>query len=130
MSGPITREASIRYKEIKTSRGKLTYDSLRDQHVVQSHKLRIRRVVVLDIPQAEHGALLYLAEDTEEGRLHAVAVERMLSSLKDKESNMTPTPTGPQFFIATLPHTLHPFLLPEHGTLALVSPAPHPVTGP
>jgi hypothetical protein len=38
----------------------------------------------LDVSQAEHGPLLDLAQDGEEGRLHAMAVQSVLASLKTK----------------------------------------------
>jgi hypothetical protein len=43
--------------------------------------LRIWWVVILDVPQAEHGPLLDLAQDGEEGRLHTVAVQGVFASL-------------------------------------------------
>ena len=61
----------------------LTHDSLGNKHVIEPHELRVGRVVVLDIPQAEHSPLLDLTEHREEGRLHAVAVERVLAGLQD-----------------------------------------------
>ena len=64
----------------------LTHDSLGDQHVIQPHELGVRRVVVLDVTEAENGALLNLAQDGEEGGLHAVAGQGVLTGLEKKEA--------------------------------------------
>ncbi len=52
----------------------VTCHSLGDEHVVQPHELRVRWIVLLDVPEAEHRLLLDLAQDGEERRLHPVAV--------------------------------------------------------
>lgn len=43
----------------------LTHNSLGNQHVVQSHELRVGRVDVLDIAVAKNHTLLDLTEDGE-----------------------------------------------------------------
>ena len=53
-----------------------------NQHVVQSHELWVRRVVVLDIPEAQHSSLLDFAQHGEQRGLHPVAVQGVLSGLK------------------------------------------------
>ena len=56
--------------------------SFSNQHVVQSHELWVRRVVVLDIPEAQHSSLLDFAQHGEQRGLHPVAVQGVLSGLK------------------------------------------------
>jgi hypothetical protein len=42
--------------------------------------------LVVEVPEAEDGLLLDLAEDGEEGRLHSVAVQRVLPGLSNCNS--------------------------------------------
>ena len=55
--------------------------ALGDQHVVEPHQLRVRRVVLVEVAEAEGGPLLDLAEDAEQGGLHAVTVEGVFPGL-------------------------------------------------
>ena len=55
--------------------------TLRYQHVVQPHELRVRRVVLVQITEAESRPLLDLAENTEQSWLHPVTVESVLPRL-------------------------------------------------
>ena len=57
-------------------------DALGDEHVVEAHQLGVGRLLLLAVALRQGDLLLELAEHGEEGRLHAVAVERVLPGLR------------------------------------------------
>ena len=79
------RESKISIERREASSGRaltISHYSLGHQHVVQSHELGIWGILVLNIAEAQHCPLLDLAQDREEGRLHAMAVERVFAGLE------------------------------------------------
>lgn len=85
-AGPATLLRPCGESQLMTAEGRRrprrpTRHAFRHQHVVKPHELRIRRVVVLDVPEAEDGLLFDLTQDGEEGRFHPVAVESVFACL-------------------------------------------------
>ena len=59
----------------------IAHNSLRDQHVVESHELWVRGILILHIPKAENGPLFDFAEHGKKCGFHPVAIQSVLSSL-------------------------------------------------
>ena len=85
LSGPIIPEIHVNknctfstWIETKSERNKSTFS---DKHVVQPHQLRVGRIVILDITKAENGTFLDFTQNGEQSRLHAMAIERVFTSL-------------------------------------------------